>query len=72
MPEGIEDLVSYFAGGYETFRSEHGEVLGSVRRLNPDPLENRADVELTVAKGLDDMDAHRVRQDLKDVRFESP
>ena len=69
VANGIENLVSDLAVDDDVFRAEHGEVLGGVRLLDPEPLDERAGGEFAVPKLLDDGDSRGMRKSLEEVGF---
>src|SRR5271170_1457436 len=71
VADGIKDLVSRFPVNYNLFRAEYREVLGGIRLLNPQFLDQRARRKLALAKQFDNGNARRMPERLKHLRLEA-
>jgi len=72
VAETVENLVAVFAGFNEVLAAQDGQVLRGIRLFDAKPFAKAADGLFAVAKDLQDAYAGRVRERLKDARFESP
>jgi hypothetical protein len=70
MAYGIEDLIARLAIDNDVSGAKHGEVLRSVGLLDTKPLDDCAGGQLPISQLLDNRDASRVRQCLKEFGLE--
>lgn len=70
VPHGIEDLIARFAVDQDILRTEHGEMLRSIRLLDPEPFDQRPSRQLAVSQLLHNCDPRRVGEGLKKLSFE--
>src|SRR5690349_15652119 len=72
IAHSIEDLVAFLAVDHDVFGAQDCEMLRSVRLLQPEPFDDLACREFAITKLLDNGNASRVRQGLKDIGLKLP
>jgi hypothetical protein len=72
VAEGVEDVVSVFPVQHELPAAQNGQMLRKVRLFQTEPLLKDPAGKLPFSQNLDNGDASRMGQRLKDIRLISP